>query len=128
MTHHFPVRVYYEDTDFGGVVYYANYLKFIERARTELLRDVGVDQVLLKSEGVVFVVRRLEADYTGAAKFDDMLDVVTTVDDIGGARITLRQEVRRDDAVLFTAVVTLAAMNDGGRPARLPAILRERLQ
>ena len=128
MTHHFPVRVYYEDTDFGGVVYYANYLKFIERARTELLREAGIDQVVLKSEGLVFVVRRLEADYTGAAKFDDMLDVVTTVDEIGGARIELRQEVRRDDVVLFTAVVTLAAMNEAGRPARLPAILRERLQ
>ncbi len=128
MTHQFPVRVYYEDTDFGGVVYYANYLKFIERARTEMLREVGIDQVALKSEGVVFVVRRLEADYTGAAKFDDMLDVVTTVDDIGGARITLRQEVRRGDAELFTAIVTLAAMTEAGRPARLPAVLRERLR
>jgi acyl-CoA thioester hydrolase len=128
MSHHFPVRVYYEDTDFGGVVYYANYLKFIERARTELLRAAGIDQVMLKSEGIVFVVRRVEADYLSAAKFDDMLDVVTTVDDIGGARITLTQDVCRGDATVFTAKVTLAAMNDTGRPARLPAALRERLQ
>ncbi|MEL0286380.1 MAG: YbgC/FadM family acyl-CoA thioesterase, partial [Paracoccaceae bacterium] len=80
MAHRFSLRVYYEDTDFGGIVYYANYLKFIERARSEWVRSLGLDQKTLKSErGVVFAVRHLEADYISPAKFDDILEVVTDV-------------------------------------------------
>ena len=76
MTHRFPLRVYYEDTDFGGIVYYANYLKFIERGRSEWVRDMGIDQVALKrDEGVVFAVRHIEADYHSPAHFDDELVV-----------------------------------------------------
>ena len=75
MTHRFPVRVYYEDTDLAGIVYYANYLKFIERARTEWVRSLGIDQTRLKAEaGIVFAVRRVEADYLAPARFDDLLD------------------------------------------------------
>lgn len=125
MTHSFALRVYYEDTDLAGIVYYANYLKFIERARTEFVRERGVDQTALKAgEGIVFAVRHLEADYLAPARFDDELVVQTGVELITGARIVLRQDVLRDGAVLFSALVTLVALNEAGQPARLPANIR----
>ncbi|MCA0044026.1 tol-pal system-associated acyl-CoA thioesterase [Celeribacter litoreus] len=128
MTHEFPVHVYYEDTDLAGIVYYANYFKFIERARTEWVRDLGIDQVKLKEEdGVVFAVRRVEADYLSPAKFDDDLIVETTVEAMTGARITLNQVVKRDEERLFVSQVTLVALTATGHPARLPAILRRKL-
>lgn len=128
MTHHHPVRVYYEDTDLAGIVYYANYLKFIERARTEWVRGLGVDQVRLKAEtGIVFAVRRVEADYLRPAKFDDELQVTTSLVALGGSRIDLRQEVFRGEERLFTAAVTLVCLGDTGRAARLPADVRARL-
>ena len=127
MAHTFSLRVYYEDTDFGGIVYYANYLKFIERARSEWVRSLGLDQKTLKSErGVVFVVRHLEADYISPAKFDDMLEVVTDVHLSSAARLVLNQEVLRGKDVLFRARVTLIAMRDTGKPTRLPAEIRLR--
>lgn len=128
MTHQFSLRVYYEDTDLAGVVYYANYLRYIERARTEWVRALGVDQAQLKDEqGIVFAVRRVEADYLQPARFDDELLVETTAEALTGARVTLRQEVKRDGAVLFTAMVTLVALGPSGAPARIPAILRSPL-
>lgn len=128
MTHTFPVHVYYEDTDLAGIVYYANYLKFIERARTEWVRDLGVDQTRLKAEeGIVFAVRHLEADYLQPAKFDDDLSVDTSLTSMTGVRLTLRQEVKRAGEVLFAAKVTLVALNEGGQPARLPANIRQLL-
>ncbi|NIY72197.1 tol-pal system-associated acyl-CoA thioesterase [Marivivens donghaensis] len=128
MIHSFNCRVYYEDTDLAGIVYYANYLRFIERARSEWVRARGVDQRALKeTEGVVFAVRRVEADYLQPAKFDDELTVLTEVENIGGASMTLKQSVTRDGVILFTAVVTLVAINANGAPVRLPAILRKPL-
>ncbi|WP_439104933.1 tol-pal system-associated acyl-CoA thioesterase [Celeribacter marinus] len=128
MTHTFSVHVYYEDTDLAGIVYYANYLKFVERARTEWVRDMGVDQVALKqNEGVVFAVRRVEADYLSPAKFDDELTVETRVDAMTGARIVLTQDVKRAEEILFSAVVTIVAITQTGHPARLPAIIRRNL-
>ncbi|AJE45906.1 tol-pal system-associated acyl-CoA thioesterase [Celeribacter indicus] len=128
MTHRFAVHVYYEDTDLAGIVYYANYLKFIERARTEWVRDLGVDQMRLKEEeGLVFAVRRLEAEYLAPAKFDDDLTVETTLDTLGGARIVLAQVVSRGEERLFEAKVTLVALSGSGQPARLPAIIRRNL-
>lgn len=125
MAHAFPLRVYYEDTDFGGVVYYANYLKFIERGRSEWLRDLGLDQKALKSEaGLVFAVRRVVADYLRPAQFDDALVVHTRLVTLGGARLDLQQEVRRDGVVLFTADVTLVCMSLQGKATRLPDALR----
>ena len=127
MTHRLSLRVYYEDTDLAGIVYYANYLKYIERARTEFVRSLGIDQTQLKSDsGIVFAVRRVEADYLVPAQFDDELGVLTTVNELTGARIILRQQVVRDSALLFDAVVTLVALTDTGRPARLPAEIRQR--
>jgi acyl-CoA thioester hydrolase len=129
MPHRFACRVYYEDTDLAGIVYYANYLKFIERGRSEWLRSLGFDQSLLKAqEGIVFAVRRVEADYLMPARFDDELTVETALADLTGARITLRQDVLRGAVLLFRAQVTLAALTATGRPARLPAELRRHLR
>ncbi len=125
MTHRLPVHVYYEDTDLAGIVYYANYLKFIERGRTEWVRGLGIDQRDLKArEGVVFAVKRLEADYRAPARFDDDLTVTTEPVQVTGARIVLRQEVERAGEVLFSAEVTLVALSETGHPVRLPANIR----
>lgn len=126
--HHFQTRVYYEDTDLAGIVYYANYLKFIERARSEWLRAIGIDQVALKREGLVFAVRRLEADYLSPARFDDLLTVESTLHALSPARITMDQRVLRAQAPLFAARVTLVCLLANGRPTRLPAAMAERLQ
>ena len=129
MLHCFDLRVYYEDTDLAGIVYYANYLKFIERGRSEWVRQLGIDQVALKADhGLVFVVRRIEADYLRPARFDDQLTVTTECLGLGGARISLRQQVLRGDLVLFTALMTLVCMMDSGRAGRLPPQLRAALQ
>jgi acyl-CoA thioester hydrolase len=122
MTHFFPLRVYYEDTDLAGIVYYANYLRFIERARTEWVRALGVDQVRLRAEeGIVFAVRRVEADYLRPARFDDRIEVRTEVRDITAARIVLAQDIWRGEERLFASVVTLVCLAASGRPGRLPA-------
>ncbi|RVT87450.1 tol-pal system-associated acyl-CoA thioesterase [Rhodobacteraceae bacterium CCMM004] len=126
--HRFTVRVYYEDTDLAGIVYYANYLKFIERARTEWVRRLGIDQAALKAEsGIVFAVRRVEADYLSPARFDDLLDVETAPVDLRLARIVLRQTVLRGQTALFDARVTLVALGEDGRPRRLPRNLTDRI-
>jgi len=125
VSHRFDLRVYYEDTDLAGIVYYANYLKFIERGRTEFVRSLGIDQVALKAEqGIVFAVRRVEADFLSPACFDDELSVQTSVQKVSAARIILRQSVLRADTVLFEAIVTLVALSDSGKPTRLPADIR----
>lgn len=129
MTHHFDLRVYYEDTDLAGIVYYANYLKFIERGRTEFIRELGIDQRALKDgEGIVFAVRRVEADYLAPAQFDDKLCVHTTPKAVTGARIVLQQDIYCAGRVLFASVVTLVALADTGQPARIPANIRRSLQ
>lgn len=128
MTHRFDIRVYYEDTDLAGIVYYANYLKFIERARTEWVRSLGVDQVRVREEsGIVFAVRRIEADYLAPARFDDVLTVETGLRQAGGARIVLTQDVMRGDKRLFASVVTLVALTARGVPVRLPRDLTAKL-
>jgi len=128
MTHRLTIRVYYEDTDLAGVVYYANYLHYIERGRSEALRDLGVDQTALKRDlGLVFVMRRLNIDYLAPGVFDDVLEVRTTVNRLRGASIEMAQEVWRGDACLTRAAVTVACMNPAGRPQRLPKHVRDRL-
>ncbi len=118
---HHPVRVYYEDTDMAGIVYYANYLRYIERGRSEWVRAVGLDQNRMKDEdGVVFAVRRVEADYLAPARLDDELTVETWVSAVGPARMVMGQRVLRGDQVLFAAVVTVVCMTLAGRPVRLP--------
>ena len=125
-THH--LRVYYEDTDLAGIVYYANYLKFIERGRSEFLRDAGIDQGTLKREaGVVFAVRRVSIDYIAPAVFDDWLTVTTAITRVSGARVTLAQNVLRGGDTLVRAEVIIAALRENGRPARMPEALRAAL-
>jgi acyl-CoA thioester hydrolase len=127
LMHIHPLRIYYEDTDLAGVVYYANYLRFIERARTEWVRALGVDQVGLKAEGIVFAVRRVEADYLVPARFDDVVEVRTVVQGMTGARIILQQDIWRGEQRLFASVVTLVALTDTGAPTRLPKGIRDKL-
>ncbi|PTV93874.1 acyl-CoA thioester hydrolase [Rhodobacter aestuarii] len=128
MTHSFPIRVYYEDTDLAGIVYYANYLKFIERGRSEWVRALGVDQVAMKRDhGLVFAVRRVEADYLKPAKFDDELTVSTELVAETGARIVVEQVVWRAGEKLFAATVTLVCLTEAGAAARLPADVRRKI-
>ncbi|MCC6304453.1 MAG: tol-pal system-associated acyl-CoA thioesterase [Rhodobacteraceae bacterium] len=123
--HRFACRVYYEDTDLAGIVYYANYLRFIERARSEWVRGLGLDQVRLRQEaGIVLAVRRLEADYLRPARFDDLLVVETRLLALGPARLVLAQDIRRGEERLFASAVTVVALAASGAPARLPAVLR----
>jgi acyl-CoA thioester hydrolase len=119
--HRFALRVYYEDTDLAGIVYYANYLKFIERARSEWVRGLGIDQTRLREDqGLVFAVRRVEADYLKPAQFDDLLTVETAERQRTGVRLILDQIVSRGAEVLFTARVTLVCLDRAGKPVRLP--------
>lgn len=128
MTHRLPVRVYYEDTDMGGIVYYANYLKYIERSRSTLVRELGLDQNKMKDEdGIVFVVVRVEADYLKPARLDDELEVVTEHYAGSPMRWIFDQEVQKDGVVLFRAKVTAVCMSTEGKAVRLPAELRAKL-
>ena len=127
--HEIAVRVYYEDTDLAGVVYYANYLKFFERGRTEWLRAAGVEQGRLRAEtGLVFLVTRIAVDYRRPACFDDLLRVTTGVESVGAASVAMAQAVLRGETLLAEATVRLACIDAGGRPARLPRALRAILQ
>lgn len=127
MTHRLPIKVYYEDTDMGGVVYYANYLRFIERARSEIVEELGVDQHQMKADGLVFVVTRVVADYLAPARMGDHLTVVTSHSAASPVRWTFVQQVWRDETLLFKADVTAVCMTTAGRPSRLPAELRAKL-
>ena len=125
MPYTLPIRVYYEDTDMAGIVYYANYLKFIERGRSEWVREIGMNQLEMKAEGIVFAVRRVECDYLGSAVLDDLLTVETEVANVTAARLVMEQRVKRGDEVLFHAMVTVVCMNEAGQPVRLPANIRQ---
>lgn len=117
-----PVRVYYEDTDSGGVVYYANYLRFMERARTEWLRSLGFEQdELLRSEGIVFAVRSVAVDYLGPARFNDALQVTVEPLRIGKASLSFQQRVCREAEVLCRGEVKIASLDAAGfKPRALP--------
>lgn len=126
---HWPIRVYWEDTDAGGVVYYANYLKFMERARSEWLRARGFEQDVLRDEtGVVFVVRRVEIDYRSPARFNDALAATVDLRAAGRASLVVRQELLRGDACLAEAVVTLACVDATHfKPVKMPLTLLQAL-
>ena len=126
--HRLVVRVYYEDTDFSGIVYHANYLKYLERGRTDQLRLAGVAQsaLLAAEEGLAFAVRRMTLDWLKPARMDDVLVVETRTLAVKGATILLAQRILRGEEPLLTADVTVAAIR-GGRPVRIPEELRERL-
>jgi len=123
--HRLTVRVYYEDTDAGGVVYYANYLKFAERARTELIRAHGIEHGSLKTErGLSFAVRHCTADYRRSAHLDDLLTIESKVASVGGASFDLSQDIYRSEALLVALHVKIACLDGAGRPARLPPAVR----
>jgi acyl-CoA thioester hydrolase len=124
-THTYRLRVYFEDTDAGGMVYYANYLKFAERARTEMLRDAGFNHAeMVARDGLMLVVRRCAADFRRSAYLDDELEVETRVTDLAGASLGLEQSVRRTGEILVRLEVTVACVTKQGRATRLPERLR----
>ena len=128
MTHSMPLRVYYEDTDAAGIVYYANYLKFAERGRTEMMRQLGFAHSRIAEEtGVLFTVRRCSADYRAAARLDDALSVDTRIVEIGAATLSLDQQIRRGDETIVALDVLVACIGRDGRPRRVPPALRAAL-
>ena len=123
------IRVYYEDTDAGGIVYYANYLKFIERARTEALRDIGLIQSEIVDQfKLIFVVRNIFAKFIKPAKLDDLLEVRTNFINFGWVSIELLQEIFLNDIKLFKAEVKLGIVDFDGKPKKLPIELKEKLE
>lgn len=125
----FPVRVYFEDTDAVGIVYYANYFKFAERARTELMREIGTDYVdALATDGGAFAVRQCAADYLKPARLDDLLEVETRLIEVKGASLRAEQTVCRDGVDLVRLNLRLAVISTSGRPLRIPAGLRSILE
>lgn len=123
-----PIRIYYEDTDFSGVVYHAAYLKFFERGRTEALRACGVhhSELLKRDEPLAFAVRKMTTEWVTPARIDDLLEVRTEFLEVKGARMFLGQEIRREDALIARAEVEAACMSLAGKPRRLPADLTAR--
>ena len=125
ISHSFPLRVYYEDTDAAGMVYHANYLKFAERGRSEMLRSLGFGHRRLGQEaGVGFAVRRCLVDYLAPARLEDTLTVETVLAEIGAATLTVRQQIRRGDELLADLDILVACIGRDGRPRRLPSELR----
>lgn len=131
-THVLPVRVYFEDTDCGGVVYHANFLKYCERGRSDFIRLLGIEATGLadpaKGEPAIFVVRRVEIDYLKPGRMDDVLEVVTSCAEIGSASLTLQQDVRREGTLLARAKVTVVLVSSAGKPQRLGALVKGALQ
>ncbi|MDB5651988.1 MAG: tol-pal system-associated acyl-CoA thioesterase [Hyphomicrobiales bacterium] len=128
--HHHPVRVYYEDTDFSGVVYHASYLRFLERGRTEMLRDLDIHQGAIHAGDTAarfgFAVRAMTIEFLKPARMDDLVIVESTPREIGGASLELDQRILRGDEVLVTARVRIACVAEG-RPARIPMEIRSKL-
>lgn len=125
--HRSEFRVYYEDTDMAGIVYYANYLKFMERGRSDAVRRLGIDQTRLKDAGVVFAVRHVDLSLERPARLDDVLEVTTRTLKAGGASLTMAQEIHVAEIRIAAATVKIAAMTLDGQVARLPADIRHAL-
>lgn len=125
--HRLDVRVYYEDTDFSGRVYHANYLKFCERGRSDFLRLIGIYHTELAKDGLGFVVRRMECDFLGAAGIDDTVQVETRSKQVSGVRAVLHQQVLLAGKMVFAADVTVALINAKGRPVRFSPEMAARL-
>jgi acyl-CoA thioester hydrolase len=122
--HELRQRVYFEDTDFSGLVYHARYLHFFERGRSDYLRLLGVHHNELAADGLAFAVKTMALDFKRPARIDDILTIVTEPGEIGGARIRLRQAIARGETILVTAAVEVALVNAGGKPQRLPLAVR----
>ncbi len=128
MPKEFLNRVYHEDTDFLGVVYYANYFRFIERARSEAIREVGISQRKLKTESdLSFVVSKINSQFLKSAIYDDILVTKTSLIHLGAASVILGQKIFREETLIFSSSVTLASINHSGKPIRLPENVRNSL-
>jgi acyl-CoA thioester hydrolase len=129
--HVLPVRIYFEDTDFSGVVYHGGYIRFMERGRSDFVRLLGIGHTELKNgahgESLSFAVRRIHVDFFKPARIDDLIEVETRVLDLAGARIVLRQTAKRGGEILVDAEVTIVLINAEGRARRIPPAVRERL-
>jgi acyl-CoA thioester hydrolase len=124
-----PVRVYYEDTDAGGVVYYANYLRFLERARTEWLRTLGFDQSVLMAQGIAFAARSISAEYLKPARLDDALTVISSVESLGRAQLVFAQRVERDGELLLEAKMRIACFDPvRGKARAMPKEIHEKFE
>jgi acyl-CoA thioester hydrolase len=125
---HFTTRVYYDDTDAGGIVYHANFIKFAERARSEWMRDWGLNNSsLLIDHEFLIVVRHLTADYLAPARLDDLLSVETTLIDLGNASFTMQQRILRDETLVADLKVVLVCVNEAGKAIRVPPVLRDKM-
>ncbi len=127
--HRLVQRVYYEDTDFSGVVYHARYLHFLERGRTDYLRCLGIEQgnmTIHDEEGLAFVVRHMDLDFLAPARMDDLVEIRTWPQRVGGAKLVLDQEISVGERLLMRARVTIAVINSAGRPRRLPGAVADR--
>jgi tol-pal system-associated acyl-CoA thioesterase len=123
-----PIRVYIEDTDAGGIVYYVNYLKYLERARTELMRALGWERAAISDQGWMFVVSEVAVTYRHPARLDEQLDATAVIQRVGGATIDFFQSVRRGDTVLVEGNIQIACIDgERGRPRRIDPALRARL-
>lgn len=126
--HQFQIQVYWEDTDAGGIVYYANYLKFTERARTELLRELGINQQnMMEEDGLNFVVRECHVEYLNSAKLDDKLTVETRLIELKGATMRMSQDISLDGQPVVKSQVRIACLKKNGRPARFSPQIRDRI-
>jgi len=127
--HRWPIRIYYEDTDAAGIVYYANYLKFAERARSEMLRVAGINQSeMTKRYGMAFAVRNCAIDFRAPARLDDLIEVRSRFTELAGATVSVVQAIWRDAEELVRLDVRVACLRENGRPTRVPAALRRALQ
>jgi acyl-CoA thioester hydrolase len=122
MAHSFTVKVYYEDTDAGGVVYYANYLRFMERARTEYLAELGLSVAELHNQGSLLVVTHVDIDYRRPARLGDVLELTTALEEAKAMRVTLRQQVLKAGSLLADAHLTFACVDATGKPQRVPPV------
>ena len=121
-----PVRIYYEDTDAAGIVYYANYFRFLERGRTELLRTLGHDQNALMKQGIAFAVRSVNAEFLKPAKLDDLLTIETALESLGRAQVSFAQRILRDNELLLDAKIRVACIDPArGKPMSMPRALHE---
>ena len=128
--HYYPIRVFYEDTDFSGVVYYANYLRFLERARSSYFRLAGIGhaELLERDVPLAFVIRKINLDYKRSAKIDDVLSVMTSYDTFKGARLMVTQKIYRGEELILTADSEAACIDLDGRPRRAPKEMMEKLR
>ena len=125
IVHDFPVRIYYDDTDAGGVVYYANYMKFAERARTEYMRSLGFENSKIRQDfGIIIVVKSVEADYLSPARLDDLLTIQTRLLSVKNTSFVMEQKAFKSESCIFDMTIVLVCVNEDGRPTKMPDVLK----